>query len=229
MNFINKVKRLRKAIRWIIACTPLRSQFGYCAENAKLHYPIRIYNPKGLFLYENTSLAHDIIIINTSNEKVIIKRNTVIAARTTIVTNNHISTVSIPFFLLHINDVSKDIIIEEDCWVGTGVILLAGTHLGRGCIVGAGSVINKEIPPYAVVAGCPAKIIAVKFSISQIIEHEKALYSEKERFSYDYLQKLFNTYFEGKKTYGTSNGIDEQALELIEKAKQRIHYIDPIS
>ena len=227
MNFINKIKRLRKAIRWIIASTPLRSQFGYCAENAVIHYPIRIYNPKGLYLYENTSLAHDILVINTSKEKVIIKRNSVVAAKTTFVTNNHVSTVSVPIFLLHTNDISKDIIVEEECWIGTGAIILAGSRLGRGCIVGAGCIVNKDVPPYAVVVGCPARIIAVKFSIAQIIEHEKALYSEKERFSSDYLQKLFDTFFKGKKIYGTSDGIDKNALELIEKKKKRIHYIEP--
>ena len=215
------------AIKWIVASTPLRSQFGYCAKNAIIRYPIKIYNPKGLFVYENTSLAHDILIINSSKEKVIVKRNSVIAARTTFVTNNHISIVSIPLFLLHTNDISEDIIVEEDCWIGTGAIILAGAHLGRGSIVGAGSIVTKDIPPYAVVAGNPAKIIAVKFSIPQIIEHEKALYSEKERFSIDYLQKIFHTYYEGKKIYGTSEGIDQNALELIEEKKKRIHYIEP--
>lgn len=227
MDFFNKIKRLRMAIKWIVASTPLRSQFGYCAKNAIIRYPIKIYNPNGLFVYENTSLAHDILIINSSKEKVIVKRNSVIAARTTFVTNNHISIVSIPLFLLHTNDISEDIIVEEDCWIGTGAIILAGAHLGRGSIVGAGSIVTKDIPPYAVVAGNPAKIIAVKFSIPQIIEHEKALYSEKERFSIDYLQKLFHTYYEGKKIYGTSEGIDQNALELIEEKKKRIHYIEP--
>ena len=77
----------------------------------------------------------------------------------------------------------KDVIVEEDIWIGTNVTLLAGTHIGRGCIVGACSLLNKEYPPYAVLAGSPAKIIAVKFSIEQILEHEKALYEENERFT----------------------------------------------
>ena len=230
MDFINKLRRLRKAIKWIIACTPLRSQFGYCAQNAAIKYPIRVYSPKNLFIYENTLISEDTSIINSKREKVIIKKYTGIAARTTFVTNNHVSTVSIPFSLLapsHINDKSADIIVEEDCWIGTGAIILAGAHLGRGSIVGAGSIVNKKIPPYAIVAGCPAKIIAVKFSIPQIIEHEKALYPEKERFSIEHLHYLFETYFEGKKVFGTSDCIDKQAEEIINRVKQQLYYLEP--
>lgn len=230
MQFINKIKRLRLAIRWAIACTPLRSQFGFCAQNAAIKYPIRVYSPKNLFIYENTLISENTFIINSKREKVIIKKYTGIAARTTFVTNNHVSTVSIPFSILapsHINDKSADIIVEEDCWIGTGAIILAGAHVGRGSVIGAGSIVTKDIPPYAVVVGNPAKIIAVKFSIPQIIEHEKALYPEKERFSLEYLHHLFETYFEGKKVFGTSDGIDKQAKETINKVKQQLHYIEP--
>lgn len=230
MQLINKIKRLRLAIRWAIACTPLRSQFGYCAENAIFGYPMTIYNPKGLFLYENVKLLQFSCIINSKHEKVIIKKYSVIAAHSTFVTNNHISTVTIPQFLLgqsHINDKSRDIIVNEDCWIGTGVIVLAGVNVGRGSVIGAGSIVTKDIPPYAVVAGNPAKIIAVKFSIPQIIEHEKALYPEKERFSLEHLHHLFETYFEGKKVFGTSDGIDKQAIETINKVKQQLHFMEP--
>ena len=230
MRLINKIKRLRMAIRWAIACTPLRSQFGYCAENAVFSYPMIIYNPKGLFLYENTKLLQGSTIINTKKEKIIIKKNTEVAANSTFVTNNHVSTVSIPQFLLgqsHINDKSGDIIVEEDCWIRTGVIILAGVHVGRGSIIGAGSIVNKDIPPYAVVAGCPAKIIAAKFSISQIIKHEKALYSENERLSSEYLQSLFDTYYVGKKIYGKSENLDMLAMNTINMVKQELHYVEP--
>ena len=74
-----------------------------------------------------------------------------------------------------LNDI-EDVIIDEDCCVGANVILLSGTHLKRGCIVGAGAVVNKEYPPYSVVAGVPAKIIASKFTLEQIIKHEQKLY-----------------------------------------------------
>ena len=51
------------------------------------------------------------------------------------------------------------IIIEDDVWIGHGVTVLAGVHIGKGAIIGAGSVVNKDIPEYSIAAGCPAKVI----------------------------------------------------------------------
>lgn len=52
-----------------------------------------------------------------------------------------------------------DIIIEHDAWIGAGSILLPGIHIGEGAIVGAGAVVTKDVLPYSIVAGNPAKII----------------------------------------------------------------------
>ncbi len=49
--------------------------------------------------------------------------------------------------------------IDEDCWLGASVILLDGIKLGRGCVIGAGAVVTKSLPPYSVAAGIPAKKI----------------------------------------------------------------------
>lgn len=49
--------------------------------------------------------------------------------------------------------------IEDDCWLGAHVIVLPGVTIGRGSVIGAGSVVTKDIPPYSVVAGNPARVI----------------------------------------------------------------------
>jgi len=53
----------------------------------------------------------------------------------------------------------KNIIIEEDCWLGSGAKILKGVHLSVGVIVGANSVVINDVPPYAIVCGNPAKLI----------------------------------------------------------------------
>lgn len=50
-----------------------------------------------------------------------------------------------------------DVIIEDDVWVGGGSIVLPGVIVGRGAIIAAGSVVNKDVPAYAIVGGVPAK------------------------------------------------------------------------
>ena len=51
------------------------------------------------------------------------------------------------------------IVIQDDVWIGAGAIILDGAKIGKGCIIGAGSVVIKDIPDYAIVVGVPAKII----------------------------------------------------------------------
>lgn len=53
----------------------------------------------------------------------------------------------------------ETIVIGDDVWIGGHVIILPGVHIGRGAIVGAGSVVTKDVPEYAIVGGNPAKII----------------------------------------------------------------------
>ena len=54
----------------------------------------------------------------------------------------------------------KGIVIEDDCWLGTGVKVLDGVTLGRGCVIGAGAVVTKDIPAYTVAVGVPAKVVS---------------------------------------------------------------------
>lgn len=68
---------------------------------------------------------------------------------------------------------NKKIIIESDCWIGYGAIIMTGVHIERGSIIAAGSVVLKDIEPYSIVAGNPANVISKRFSDDQIIEHEK--------------------------------------------------------
>ncbi len=49
--------------------------------------------------------------------------------------------------------------IGEDCWIGRGVIITAGVTLGKGCVVGANSVVTKSFEPFLIIAGSPAKMI----------------------------------------------------------------------
>lgn len=60
------------------------------------------------------------------------------------------------------------IFIGSDCWIGTNVTLISGIKIGNGALIGANSVVAKDIPPYAIVVGNPAKIIKYRFSEEQI-------------------------------------------------------------
>jgi acetyltransferase-like isoleucine patch superfamily enzyme len=59
-------------------------------------------------------------------------------------------------------------VIGNDVWIGLDAIVLSGITIGDGAVVSAGAVVTKDVPPYAIVGGNPAKIIAYRFSEEQI-------------------------------------------------------------
>lgn len=56
----------------------------------------------------------------------------------------------------------RPIVVEDDVWFGRRSIIMPGVHIGQGCIVGAASVVTKDIPPYSIVGGVPATIIRAR-------------------------------------------------------------------
>lgn len=72
----------------------------------------------------------------------------------------------------------QKIIIDDDVWIGFGSVVFTGVHVHRGAIIAAGSIVTKDVPPYAIVAGNPAKIKGYRFTDEQITEHEKVLYEK---------------------------------------------------
>lgn len=62
----------------------------------------------------------------------------------------------------------KRTIIGHDVWIGHGAVIQAGIHIGNGAVIGSNAVVTKDIPPYAIAAGVPAKIIRYRFDREQI-------------------------------------------------------------
>ena len=224
MGIIKKLRSFKRSIM------PSRRDLGSAGRNSKIQGPAYIASPKSLHLEENVLIRRNVCISNTPNENIYIKKYTAIAFNCTIVTTSHRSTVGIPQIILgpsHINDKSVDLTIDEDVWVGINATIMPGANIGRGAIVAACSVVTKAVPPYALVAGSPAKIIGVKFTVEQILEHEKALYPENERFSREYLVELFAKYYEGKKVFGVQTELSEEDREHLAWAKKKRGYIEP--
>lgn len=80
----------------------------------------------------------------------------------TIITENHrFDGLEVPMALQGQAE-SKPVVIEDDVWVGARAIILPGVTIGAHSIVGAGSVVTKDVPPWTVVGGNPARIIKVR-------------------------------------------------------------------
>ena len=75
--------------------------------------------------------------------------------------------------------VSKgDIVVDDDVWIGYGATIMSGVHIGQGAVVAAGAVVTKDVPPYSIVGGVPAKVIKFRFEQELIEELLKIEYSK---------------------------------------------------
>lgn len=88
-----------------------------------------------------------------------------------------------------------EIIIKNDVWIGTHCVILGGISIGNGAVIAANSLVNKDVPDYAIVAGSPAKIIGYRFSeniISELLKIKwwdwsiEKIISEKKLFQNQY-------------------------------------------
>ncbi len=78
---------------------------------------------------------------------------------------------------------SKQTVIGHDVWIGYNAIVKAGVTISNGAVIGAGAVVTKDVPPYAVVAGNPAKVVKFRFDDETIKKIEKLQwwhFNEKE-------------------------------------------------
>lgn len=80
-------------------------------------------------------------------------------------------------------DILKPTVIGDDVWIGAYSIIMAGVHIGDGAIVAAGSIVTKDVKPYTIVGGAPAKFIKMRFNEDEIKIHEAMLDIPFQRLS----------------------------------------------
>ena len=78
----------------------------------------------------------------------------------------------------------EEAVIEDDVWLGYGAVVLTGVTVGRGSVVAVGSVVTRDIPPYSIAAGVPAKVIGQRFDDQDTIaRHEAGIRDGRFQFS----------------------------------------------
>lgn len=95
---------------------------------------------------------------------------------------------------------AKPVEIGNDVWVGHGVIILSGIKIGNGAIIAAGSVVTKDVPPYSIVTGTPAKVLKFRFDASVIKEIEELKWWNKDKNNLNTIKHLFFKNYNNKKS-----------------------------
>lgn len=80
---------------------------------------------------------------------------------------NNVSTYPFQVKILHecqFEAFSKgNLVVDDDVWIGYGATIMSGVHIGKGAVIASGAVVTKDVPPYAIVGGIPAKLITYRF------------------------------------------------------------------
>ena len=111
---------------------------------------------KGIFIGSNSSIGQFATVLGN----VSIGENSLIASGVSFLGGNHNMNPELnQGYMAPYNDLEGDINIANNCWIGEKVIIVPGVSVGEYCIIGAGSVVTKDFPPYSLLVGNPAKVI----------------------------------------------------------------------
>lgn len=190
----NKANKILSSIHLLISKTwdrllmfSYRSQFATCGKNVYF-YPTQSY------IYYKTINAGDDVYIGPGamllarDSAIKIGNKTQFGPNVSVIGGNHATHIPGKFmFDYTIRDKRPEddlpVVFEEDIWIGAGSTILNGVRVGRGAIVAAGSVVTRDIPPYAIAGGIPARILKYRWSPEIILEHEIKAYPPHKRLA----------------------------------------------
>ena len=165
--------------------TRLMNSLGECGVNSVIAYPfIAAGNMSHIKLGNDVSIGPGATLY-TKYAHIIIGDKSFSGPNLTIITGDHpysighymrdIRKVDMIADGIDVSDYDKDVVIDNDVWIGANVTILKGVHVGEGAIIAAGSLVTKDVPAFGIVGGVPAKLIKMKWTPEEIEEHKRLL------------------------------------------------------
>ncbi|MCR9847511.1 acyltransferase, partial [Vibrio antiquarius] len=114
-----------------------------------------------LIIGDDVDLALDVLL--TTKGGVTIGNRVLVGYRTQILSSNHFIP-SREHRIFESGHTYAPVLIKDDVWIGANCIILPGVTIGEGAVVAAGAVVTKDIPPFSISAGVPAKVIKMRES-----------------------------------------------------------------
>ena len=177
-KILYKVLNLPRKIYLVLIKGLIKEQFKSCGKNVRFSAKIS-GNLSNIEIGNNVYIgvgAHFLC----SRAKITIGDHVMFGSNVTVITGDHRYDV-LGKYMDEITDADKlpendlPVIFQGDNWVGANSTILKGVVVGKGAIISAGSVCTKNIPPYSIVGGVPAKVIKMRFTEDEIKLHEEKL------------------------------------------------------
>lgn len=165
MTLYDFVKKSSGAIYKYLMSPIIRVSLGKCGRRVRFSKG-RFYGIQNIEIGSNVSLGEGFRLFAT-RAKIIIGDDVMFGPGVTVVTGDHRTDI-LDRPMITVSDSDKlpendrDVVFEGDNWVGANAIILKGVTVGQGAVISAGAVVTRNVPPYAIVGGVPAKVIRMR-------------------------------------------------------------------
>ena len=128
-------------------------------KGSNIHPTVIFRQPERISIGNNCSINHNNVFqAGKRLSTITLGDNVLTAANVMFIAYSHnFEDINTPIMYQDCYDAS--IVVEDDVWIGHGVTILPGVKIGKGCVIGAGSVVNKDIPENSIAVGAPAKVV----------------------------------------------------------------------
>lgn len=126
-------------------------------SRSKIYHDVFVKYPVNITIGNDTFVNQGCILWAAPNSKIVIGNDVLFGPRVSIIASNHGLSVEKPIRLNPWFD--ENIIIEDDVWIGAYAVILPGVIIKKGAVIGAHSVVTKNVDAYSIVGGVPAKIL----------------------------------------------------------------------
>lgn len=144
----SKISRKARTNRWVIIRKSFVGDYSYIGHNSSL---------SNTTIGKFCSIADHVIIGLANHTLTYISTSPIFTLK-----NNALHKQWVDRDL--ITESSSETIIGNDVWIGSRVLIKSGVRVGDGAVIGAGAVVTKDVPPYSIVVGIPAKIVRYRFN-----------------------------------------------------------------
>ena len=155
-------KLIQKIINlWLFGTSRMRASFyklffKQVGKSVSIMSGLKIRGPRGISIGNNSGINYGCLLDGSGG--LTIGADVMVGQNVSFFSGEHkFKRTDIPMRLQGFK--YQPVVVKDDVWIGAGAIILPGVSIGRGTIIGAGAVVTKDVPSYAIVGGVPAKVI----------------------------------------------------------------------
>lgn len=159
----------------VVVCPLKRGLFMSCGEKVLISRGVKACGWKNIRVGNHVAIGENVLFMTTM-ANITIGDHVMFAPQVKVITGGH----RINFVGKYMDEVSekektgledKDVVFEGDNWIGCGATILKGVTVGKGAVIGAGALVSKNVAPYMIVGGVPARVIGTRFDEETLAKH----------------------------------------------------------